>query len=153
LELPFIFLEQSFIRQGRYSHKGGIVVLVGYLGQLTKGRLLSVVSVSRIRSQLAPIIIVRNALSAIAHVEIDERDLKQLELTDEAGENIAPFTVGNIRRFTADQVVQVATIDTFQGCEAEIVILSTVRNQGQDDFATGGSNGSIGFLKASVHRL
>jgi hypothetical protein len=49
--------------------------------------------------------IVRSALSTIAHVEVDERDAKQLELTDEGDAHTAPFTVGNIRRFTADQVV------------------------------------------------
>jgi hypothetical protein len=96
-------------------------------------------------------IIVRSALSTIAHVEVDERDLEQLELTEEADGDNAPFTVGNIRRFTADQVVQVATIDTFQGCEADIVILSTVRNQGPEDFVAGGAKGTIGFLKVSIH--
>lgn len=93
---------------------------------------------------------VRSALSTIAHVEIDERDLSQLELIDDAGGDNSPVTVGNVRRFTADQVVQVATIDTFQGCEAEIVILSTVRNQGPEDSAISGQRASIGFLKVSV---
>jgi hypothetical protein len=74
--------------------------------------------------------IVRSALSTIAHVEVDERDAKQLELTDEGDAHTAPYT--------------------FQGCEAEIVILSTVRNQGQDELGTGESKGSIGFLKASA---
>jgi hypothetical protein len=72
---------------------------------------------------------VRTALSGIVTVDVDERDLQQLEVNDDDdAANPSPLVVGEIRRSTADKVVKVATIDTFQGCEADIVILSTVRN-------------------------
>lgn len=95
---------------------------------------------------------VRSALSTIAHVEVDQRDLDQIESTEDTGVGTGPFTVGDVRRFTADQVVQVATIDTFQGCEADVVILSTVRNRGHEDLIAGGPKGTIGFLKVSNGR-
>lgn len=88
-------------------------------------------------------------------MDIDERDLKELDVHDEdiandqTSENKAECPViGDVRRSTADKVVKVATIDTFQGCEADIVILCTVRNQGLDDSSGQGSKKkTIGFLK------
>jgi hypothetical protein len=94
---------------------------------------------------------VRNALSNIVTVDIDERDLQQLEVAedDDASQVSLPF-VGNVRRSTADKIVRVATIDTFQGCEADIIILSTVRNQGMDDGSRAGFiKKTIGFLKVT----
>lgn len=94
-------------------------------------------------------------MSEIVTVDIDERDLRQLEVDgdnpakDESGDRqLCPIVVGDIRRSTADKVVEVATIDTFQGCEADIVILSTVRNQGlEESSAQGMMKKTIGFLK------
>lgn len=93
--------------------------------------------------------IVRNALSEIVTVDIDELDLQQLEVAEQDESSaVPPIFVGNVRRSTGDKVVRVATIDTFQGCEADIIILSTVRNQGMDDgTGSGFVKKTIGFLK------
>ncbi|KAF9534563.1 hypothetical protein CPB83DRAFT_755097 [Crepidotus variabilis] len=104
------------LKQGPYSGKGDIAVLCAYLGQLQK---------------------VRAALKdAKLTVSLDERDQEQLE------------RLGNEEAHEVYEDVQIAkhirlgTVDTFQGEEAKIVIVSLVRNSG--DFA---GDSPIGFLK------
>ncbi|KAH9052824.1 hypothetical protein EDB87DRAFT_1676964 [Lactarius vividus] len=67
-------------------------------------------------------------------VSVDERDEEQLERTGLAGDD--DMGLAQIR---------IGTLDTFQGQEAKIVIISLVRNSGT--FEEG--NASIGFLKSS----
>ncbi|KAI9431022.1 hypothetical protein H4582DRAFT_1335637 [Lactarius indigo] len=109
-----------FLKQGSYNGAGDIAVLCAYLGQLQK---------------------VRAALKDLEiAVSVDERDEEQLERTGLAG--------GDDIGFAQVQVAQhicIGTVDTFQGQEAKIVIISLVRNSGT--FEEGRT--SIGFLKSS----
>ncbi|KAI0313808.1 hypothetical protein OF83DRAFT_1248643 [Amylostereum chailletii] len=109
-----------FLKQGVYSGAGDIAVLCAYLGQLQK-----------VRAALRDLKIA---------VSVDERDEDQLlRQGDEEATND-----------TFDQVlvakhIRLGTVDTFQGNEVKIVIVSLVRNSGS--FEEG--HGSIGFLKSS----
>ncbi|KAH8998233.1 hypothetical protein EDB86DRAFT_3234341 [Lactarius hatsudake] len=68
-------------------------------------------------------------------VSVDERDEDELERTGLAGDDDIGFAQ-----------IRIGTVDTFQGQEAKIVIISLVRNSGA--FEEG--NASIGFLKLMV---
>ncbi|KAI9445926.1 hypothetical protein H4582DRAFT_1805091 [Lactarius indigo] len=109
-----------FLKQGSYDGAGDIAVLCAYLGQLQK---------------------VRAALKDLKiAVSVDERDEEQLERTGLAGDDDIGFTQVQVARH-----IRIGTVDTFQGQEAKIVIISLVRNSGA--FEEG--NASIGFLKSS----
>nr|GAT43007.1 predicted protein [Mycena chlorophos] len=113
------------LRQGCYSEEGDIVVLCAYLGQL-----------ARVRDAFG-------SLSEIA-VLIDGKD-KQ-DLNDEEGELDDQAHIEHVK---VTKRVRLRTIDNYQGEEAKIVILSTVRNAGSQ---TDGSESrmparpTIGFL-------
>ncbi|KAI9431019.1 hypothetical protein H4582DRAFT_1823204 [Lactarius indigo] len=109
-----------FLKQGSYNGAGDIAVLCAYLGQLQK---------------------VRTALEDLEiAVSVDERDEEQLERTGLAGGDDIGFAQVQVA-----QHIRIGTVDTFQGQEAKIVIISLVRNSGA--FEEG--NASIGFLKSS----
>ncbi|KAH9011570.1 hypothetical protein EDB85DRAFT_1108865 [Lactarius pseudohatsudake] len=109
-----------FLKQGPYNGAGDIAVLCAYLGQLQK---------------------VRAALKDLEiAVSVDERDEEQLERTGLAGGDDIGFTQVQVA-----QHIRIGTVDTFQGQEAKIVIISLVRNSGT--FEEG--RASIGFLKSS----
>ncbi|KAF7376292.1 hypothetical protein MSAN_00044600 [Mycena sanguinolenta] len=109
------------LRQGCYSEEGDIVVLCAYLGQLAR---------------------VRDALRNEVAVVIDGLDKENLAEQEEEldGDDHAQF-----ERVQVTKRVRLRTIDNYQGEEARVVILSTVRNAG-----SGSTNGSqrptIGFL-------
>ncbi|KAI9451304.1 hypothetical protein BJY52DRAFT_119999 [Lactarius psammicola] len=108
-----------FLKQGPYDGAGDIAVLCAYLGQLQK---------------------VRAALKDLKiAVSVDERDEEQLERTGLAGDDDIGFAQVQVARH-----IRIGTVDTFQGQEAKIVIISLVRNSGT--FEEG--NASIGFLKS-----
>ncbi|KAH8997121.1 hypothetical protein EDB86DRAFT_926966 [Lactarius hatsudake] len=109
-----------FLKQGPYDGAGDIAVLCAYLGQLQK---------------------VRAALKDLKiSVSVDERDEEQLERTGLAGDDDVGFAQVQVARH-----IRIGTVDTFQGQEAKIVIISLVRNSGT--FEEG--QASIGFLKSS----
>ncbi|KAI9445911.1 hypothetical protein H4582DRAFT_2052050 [Lactarius indigo] len=109
-----------FLKQGPYDGAGDIAVLCAYLGQLQK---------------------VRAALKDLeVAVSVDERDEEQLEHTGLAGDDDIGFAQVQVARH-----IRIGTVDTFQGQEAKIVIISLVRNSGAFEEA----NASIGFLKSS----
>ncbi|KAH9007625.1 hypothetical protein EDB83DRAFT_2236280 [Lactarius deliciosus] len=109
-----------FLKQGPYDGAGDIAVLCAYLGQLQK---------------------VRAALKDLKiSVSVDERDEEQLERTGLAGDDDIGFAQVQVARH-----IRIGTVDTFQGQEAKIVIISLVRNSGT--FEEG--QASIGFLKSS----
>ncbi|KAH9066137.1 hypothetical protein EDB87DRAFT_1732090 [Lactarius vividus] len=109
-----------FLKQGPYDGAGDIAVLCAYLGQLQK---------------------VRAALKDLKiAVSVDERDEEELERTGLAGDDDIGFAQVQVARH-----IRIGTVDTFQGQEAKIVIISLVRNSGA--FEEG--NASIGFLKSS----
>ncbi|KAH9014346.1 hypothetical protein EDB85DRAFT_875353 [Lactarius pseudohatsudake] len=108
------------LKQGHYDGDGGIAVLCAYLGQLQK---------------------VRAALKDLKiAVSVDERDEEQLERTGLAGNDDM-----GLAQVQVAHRIRIGTVDTFQGQEAKIVIISLVRNSGA--FEEG--QASIGFLKSS----
>ncbi|KAH9170426.1 hypothetical protein EDB89DRAFT_1304023 [Lactarius sanguifluus] len=108
-----------FLKQGPYKGAGDIAVLCAYLGQLQK---------------------VRAALKDLEiAVSVDERDEEQLARTGLAGGDDIGFAQVEVA-----QHIRIGTVDTFQGQEAKIVIISLVRNSGT--FEEG--RASIGFLKS-----
>ncbi|KAH9038181.1 hypothetical protein EDB85DRAFT_526111 [Lactarius pseudohatsudake] len=108
-----------FLKQGPYDGAGDIAVLCAYLGQLQK-----------VRAALRDLKIA---------VSVDERDEEQLERTGLVGDDDIGFAQVQVARH-----IRIGTVDTFQGQEAKIVIISLVRNSGT--FEEGKS--SIGFLKS-----
>ncbi|THH13828.1 hypothetical protein EW146_g6431 [Bondarzewia mesenterica] len=108
-----------FLKQGPYSGAGDIAVLCAYLGQLQK---------------------VRSAFRDIKMaVSVDERDEEQL--AKQGDEDVeAGFQDVDVAKH-----IRLGTVDTFQGEEAKIVIVSLVRNSGSFE----GNSSSIGFLKSS----
>ncbi|KAL1696773.1 hypothetical protein GGG16DRAFT_108222 [Schizophyllum commune] len=109
-----------FLKQGPYTGKGDIAVLCAYLGQLQK---------------------VRAALKdARLAVTLDERDREQLAQQAE-GEEVAEEQE-SFENVQIAKHIRLGTVDTFQGEEAKIVIVSLVRNSG--DFA---GDSPIGFLR------
>ncbi|CCA71455.1 related to ECM32-DNA dependent ATPase/DNA helicase B [Serendipita indica DSM 11827] len=107
-----------FIRQGVYNDPSSIVILCTYLGQLTK-----------IREALA---------SCKLSVVLDERDEKLL-----ADEDVQDESTPSSKEVDVSKQIRIRTVDNFQGEEADIILLSTVRNPGQ------GHTKGIGFLKSS----
>ncbi|KAI0043384.1 hypothetical protein FA95DRAFT_405685 [Auriscalpium vulgare] len=108
-----------FLRQGPYNGAGDIAVLCAYLGQLQK-----------VRAAL------RDLKIAVAVDERDEDELERQGLVAEAEEGFDQVAVA--------KHIRLGTVDTFQGEEAKIVIVSLVRNTGAFE-----ESQSIGFLKSS----
>lgn len=106
-------LVSHLIKQGHYKPED-IAVLTPYLGQLLK-----------LRQRMA-------AEQSFA-VNIDERDLEELQTLDE---QIAkePFHLSkeNISKTTLLRSVRLATVDNFQGEEAKVIIISLVRSNPQN---------------------
>ncbi|GES93124.1 P-loop containing nucleoside triphosphate hydrolase protein [Rhizophagus clarus] len=115
-----------FVRNG-YTKPDDIAVLTPYLGQMIK---------------------IRDALAKSFVVVIDERDalnITEMEEQQEQGEtnnnNIETISVASKK--SLNQQVTLRTVDNFQGEEANIIIVSLVRN-----FSKSGGHESIGFLKS-----
>ncbi|KAI5123686.1 hypothetical protein M0805_001714 [Coniferiporia weirii] len=123
-------LVKYLLRQGCYSAEGSVVVLCAYLGQLAKVR-------DSLRSEMA--------------VVLDERD--QEALIQHEGD-AAVQGENSIERVQVTQRVKIRSVDNYQGEEADIVILSLVRNSGDGpEYYQQGSNvrrsfPKIGFLKS-----
>ncbi|KAJ7163577.1 hypothetical protein C8R43DRAFT_1171786, partial [Mycena crocata] len=114
------------LRQGCYSEEGDIVVLCAYLGQLAR---------------------VRDALGNEVAVIIDGRDKENLaEQEEEVVEEQA-----QVEHVRVTKRVRLRTVDNYQGEEAKIVILSTVRNAGGRNDLDQMRRPTIGFL-ASENR-
>lgn len=112
-------LVSHLIKQG--VHKpGAIAVLTPYLGQLRRLRL-------RMQSSF--------------EVVLDDRDIKSLqdEGLDDAAQSRSPPAPG-IQKGTIASAVRIATVDNFQGEEADVVIISLVRSNEQQ---------KCGFLRTS----
>ncbi|CAG8445859.1 16122_t:CDS:10, partial [Cetraspora pellucida] len=120
-------LVKYFVRNG-YNKLSQIAVLTPYLGQLIK---------------------IRDALQKSFVVVIDERDDQLItnmeESMDAENENAdsgsTTFTTATEKKLS--QQVVLRTVDNFQGEEADIVIVSLVRNARNMD------RGNIGFLKST----
>ncbi|KAJ7647110.1 hypothetical protein FB45DRAFT_821739 [Roridomyces roridus] len=116
------------LRQGCYSEDGDIVVLCAYLGQLAR---------------------VRDALASEVAVIIDGRDKDNLAEQEEEKEGGGDGEV-QVEHVQVTKRVRLRTVDNYQGEEAKIVILSTVRNAGSNNDPNR-APGRIGFL-ASENR-
>ncbi|GBC01063.1 hypothetical protein RclHR1_04050006 [Rhizophagus clarus] len=118
-----------FVRNG-YTKKDDIAVLTPYLGQMIK---------------------IRDALRKSFVVVIDERDAQDIAEMEEQQEEQGEANTSNVEtisvasRKSLNQQVTLRTVDNFQGEEANIVIVSLVRNFS----STGSAGGSIGFLKST----
>ncbi|KAG8922700.1 hypothetical protein FRC01_013709, partial [Tulasnella sp. 417] len=110
-----------FLKQGKYTRTGDIVVLCAYLGQLAK---------------------VRKLLSNEVATVIDERDAVQL-INHEDNDEAAEILVDTAEQVQVSKRILLRTVDNFQGEEGTIVILSLVRNSGDNPKA----GRKIGFLK------
>ncbi|CAG8476927.1 30534_t:CDS:10 [Gigaspora margarita] len=126
-----IGLVKHFVRHG-YNKPGQIAVLTPYLGQLIK---------------------IRDILSKSFLVVIDERDdqlitdmeesidAENKNRNDESTSSIEKINIVSTERKKLSQQVILRTVDNFQGEEADIVIISLVRNEND--------RGNIGFLKST----
>lgn len=114
-------LVSHLVKQGHYSPED-IAVLTPYLGQLHKLR-------------------IRLAAESSFAVGIDDRDLEELEVLEEhaTGGQEQP-KVQNVSKTTLLKSLRIGTVDTFQGLEAKIIIISLVRSNPQS---------SCGFLSTS----
>ncbi|CAB4484431.1 unnamed protein product [Rhizophagus irregularis] len=115
-----------FVRNG-YTKPDDIAILTPYLGQMIK---------------------IRDALAKSFVVVIDERDalnIAEMEEQEQQGETNTSYveTVSVASKKSLNQQVTLRTVDNFQGEEANIIIVSLVRN-----FTQSGRHESIGFLKS-----
>ncbi|PKC17959.1 P-loop containing nucleoside triphosphate hydrolase protein [Rhizophagus irregularis] len=125
-----IEIVKFFVRNG-YTKQDDIAVLTPYLGQMVK---------------------LRDALKTTFTVVIDERDSQDLaEMEDENEDRKEEKTENNpvenisiATKKSLNQQVTLRTVDNFQGEEANIVIISLVRNSSKED-----DRGGIGFLKST----
>ncbi|KAF0547345.1 P-loop containing nucleoside triphosphate hydrolase protein [Gigaspora margarita] len=129
-----IGLVKHFVRNG-YNKAGQIAVLTPYLGQLIK---------------------IRDMLSKSFVVVIDERDdqlitdmeesidAENKNRNDESTSSIEKINTVTTERKKLSQQVILRTVDNFQGEEADIVIISLVRNTRKEN-----DRGNIGFLKST----
>ncbi|EJD52447.1 P-loop containing nucleoside triphosphate hydrolase protein [Auricularia subglabra TFB-10046 SS5] len=113
----------------RYADAGSIVVLCAYLGQMVR---------------------LREAFANLFTVVIDERDQEKLANAgvEDREEDDAAADQPRAERVQISQRILLRTVDNFQGEEADIIILSLVRNAGE---LSDESRTSIGFLK-SINR-
>ena len=100
-------LVSHLIKQGVYK-PGSIAVLTPYVGQLKKLQL---------------------RMQSAFEVVLDERDIKDLEEAglDDAAQSRVPPAPG-VQKGSMASAVRLATVDNFQGEEAEIVVISLVRS-------------------------
>ncbi|THZ26748.1 hypothetical protein D6C91_02505 [Aureobasidium pullulans] len=113
-------LVSHLIKQGTYKPEA-IAVLTPYLGQLRKLRL-------RMQSSF--------------EVLLDDRDVKSLQdegLDDGEAQSRAPLAPG-VQKGSIASAVRIATVDNFQGEEAEVVVISLVRSNKEQ---------KCGFLRTS----
>ncbi|CCO31231.1 NFX1-type zinc finger-containing protein 1 [Rhizoctonia solani AG-1 IB] len=104
-EVDMIYdLVLHLLKQGCYNKPGNIVVLAAYLGQIPK---------------------LRRKLQEIVTIVIDERDAELLERHTMDQEE-----TGTVEQVQLSKQVIIRTLDNFQGEEAEVIILSLIRNSG-----------------------
>ncbi|RIA86555.1 AAA domain-containing protein, partial [Glomus cerebriforme] len=108
-----------FVKNG-YTKPKDIAVLTPYIGQMIK---------------------IEEALSESFAVLLDERDTQNISNVEQEDEN--DKTDKKRIQKSLNQQVTLRTVDNFQGEEANIVIISLVRN-----FSKSGNHGTIGFLKS-----
>ncbi|PKC03010.1 hypothetical protein RhiirA5_452565 [Rhizophagus irregularis] len=112
-----------FVRNG-YTKPDDIAVLTPYLGQMIK---------------------IRDALAKSFVVVIDERDAQNIAEMEEGQEQEGDGAISVASKKSLSRQVTLRTVDNFQGEEANIIIVSLVRNYSE----FGHKYDSIGFLKSA----
>ncbi|KAK2062305.1 P-loop containing nucleoside triphosphate hydrolase protein [Colletotrichum caudatum] len=102
-------LVSHLLRQGVYK-SGEIAVLTPYLGQLKK---------------------LRQKLGSIMQIIVNDRDMEDLAEIDSSDEKPQAAPRGEAAKASALHGVRAATVDNFQGEEANIVIVSLVRSNNE----------------------
>ncbi|TWU73734.1 hypothetical protein ED733_000742 [Metarhizium rileyi] len=102
-------LVSHLVRQGEY-HKGQIAVLTPYLGQLHK---------------------LRNRMSSIFEIFLDDRDQDELATLEADAPLGSKSSSKNVAKSSLLQTIRIATVDNFQGEEAEVIVISLVRSNTQ----------------------
>ncbi|KAI8286947.1 hypothetical protein K4K60_013035 [Colletotrichum sp. SAR11_57] len=102
-------LVSHLLRQGVYK-SGEIAVLTPYLGQLNK---------------------LRQKLGSAMHIVINDRDMDDLAGLEPPDTNVQDSPKKGAAKSSALQGVRAATVDNFQGEEANVVIISLVRSNNE----------------------
>lgn len=102
-------LVSHLLRQGVYK-SGEIAVLTPYLGQLNK---------------------LRQKLGSTMHIVINDRDMDDLAGLEPPDTNVQDSLKNEAAKSSALQGVRAATVDNFQGEEANVVIISLVRSNNE----------------------
>ncbi|GAB0138196.1 hypothetical protein EsDP_00006437 [Epichloe bromicola] len=102
-------LVSHLIRQGEYQN-GRIAVLTPYLGQLHK---------------------LRRRMSSIVEICLNDRDNEDLEAMMTDLSPVPQTYPVNVSKSSLLKTIRVATIDNFQGEEADVVVISLVRSNPQ----------------------
>ncbi|KAJ0357722.1 hypothetical protein COL154_009832 [Colletotrichum chrysophilum] len=102
-------LVSHLLRQGVYK-SGEIAVLTPYLGQLNK---------------------LRQKLGSTMHIVINDRDMDDLAGLEPPDTNVQDSPKKGAAKSSALQGVRAATVDNFQGEEANVVIISLVRSNNE----------------------
>ncbi|KAH9251102.1 hypothetical protein BASA81_011001 [Batrachochytrium salamandrivorans] len=96
-----------YLLQQNYA-ANAIAIIVPYVGQLSK-----------VRDEL-------RKLRLDQYVEINEQDQRELDILGIDGDTeVNPVTVATV---TVSDTIRLATVDNFQGEEADVILFSTVRN-------------------------
>lgn len=103
-------LVSHIVRQGEY-HPGQIAVITPYLGQLHK---------------------LRQRMSSIFEICLTEGDQDELAAMDVLDMNLHTQAKAKLGKTTLMKAIRIATVDNFQGEEAEVVIISLVRSNPQN---------------------
>ncbi|GES78947.1 P-loop containing nucleoside triphosphate hydrolase protein [Rhizophagus clarus] len=125
-----IEMVKYFVRNG-YTKQDDIAVLTPYLGQMVKLR-------DALKTSFTVVIDERDSQD-LAEMEDDNEDRKEVKAESKLVGNISVATKKSL-----NQQVTLRTVDNFQGEEANIVIISLVRNSSKED-----DRGKIGFLKST----
>ena len=124
-------LAQYFVRQGYLPSQ--IAVLTPYVGQILDIR-------SKLRARRMTVFVDERTRDQIADEVDDGNDDDNDEDDDDDDENVTEESIASVSSAikTLTDCVRLSTVDNFQGEEAEIILISTVRNNKQ---------GRLGFLK------
>ncbi|OHW94282.1 nf-x1 finger and helicase domain [Colletotrichum incanum] len=102
-------LVSHLLRQGVYK-SGEIAVLTPYLGQLNK---------------------LRQKLGSIMQIIVNDRDMDELDEMDSSKASPQEIPQAKAAKATALHEIRAATVDNFQGEEANIIIVSLVRSNNE----------------------
>lgn len=117
-------LVSHIVRQGEYR-PGKIAVITPYLGQLHK---------------------LRQRMSSIFEICLNERDQDELAAMDVDTTLQVPPKTANHSKITLLKAIIIATVDNFQGEEADVVVVSLVRSNPQNRCGFLGTTNRINVL-------